>query len=358
MTRKILLIPLILIVLLTIFAAPAQAQTEEPPVVRAVMFWMSGCKHCQQTISLILPPVHQQYGPQFDLQLIQIYSIEDIDALYALGASYGIEKHMVGVPFLVIGDEALVGYDQVRLKLPGLIETHLAAGGVDLPERPELQPLLAAAPDADSPTPAPAPMDLPDVPAEMRDNGFILAIVVMAGMMLSLLYAVFRLLAAMFAAKAPAPAPAWVADWAIPLISLAGILVAGYLSYIEITLEQAFCGPVGDCNAVQSSPYARLFGVLPVGVLGGIGYLAILAAWWAGRQKWGILSTYAPLALFGMAFFGTIFSTYLTYLEPFVIKAVCIWCVTSAILITLVMLASIPQGMRAMVTQPAETPPD
>lgn len=351
MTRKIFLTAIALIVLLAVFAAPAQAQTEEAPIVHAVMFWMSGCKHCEQTISLTLPPIREQYGSQLDLQIIQIYSLEDIDALYALGESYGIPKHLVGVPFLVIGDEPLVGYDQIRLKLPGLIETHLAAGGVDFPERPELQPLLVAAPDAEAPTPASAPMDFPDAPAEMRDNGFTLAIVVMVGMMLSLLYAVFRLLAAMFAAQAPAPAPTWVTAWAIPIISLAGIFVAGYLSYIEITFEQAFCGPVGDCNAVQSSSYARVFGVLPVGVLGGIGYLAILAAWWVGRQKWGILSTYAPLTLFGMAFFGTIFSTYLTYLEPFVIKAVCIWCITSAILITLVMLASIPQGMQSLILQ-------
>ena len=351
MTGKFLLTPLVLIVLLAIFAAPAQAQTEEAPIVHAVMFWMSGCKHCEQTISLTLPPIREQYGSQLDLQLIQIYSLEDVDALYALGESYGIPKHLVGVPFLVIGDEPLVGYDQIRLKLPGLIETHLAAGGVDLPERPELQPLLVAVPDAEAPTPASAPMDFPDAPAEMRDNGFTLAIIVMLGMMLSLLYAVFRLLAAMFAAQSPDPAPVWVTNWAIPLLSLAGLVVAGYLSYIEITLEQAFCGPVGDCNAVQSSSYARLFGFFPVGVLGGIGYIAILAAWWAGRQKWGILATYAPLALFGMAFFGTIFSTYLTYLELFVIEAVCIWCVASAILITLVMLASIPQGMQSLAPQ-------
>ena len=46
---------------------------------------------------------------------------------------------------------------------------------------------------------------------------------------------------------------------------------AGYLTYVETQLVQAVCGPVGDCNAVQSSSYARLFGVLPVGVLGASG---------------------------------------------------------------------------------------
>lgn len=349
MTRKILLA----ILLLALFATPAQAQTAEAPIVHAVMFWMSGCKHCEQTISLTLPPIREQYGAQLDLQLIQIYSIEHIDALYALGESYGIPKHLVGVPFLVIGDQPLVGYDQVRLKLPGLIDEHLAAGGVDLPERPELQALLdLTTTPADSPTLAPGPMDFPEAAnQETKDDGFLLAIIVLAGMAIALLYAIAQLLFVMFSGKIPAAPPAWLMDWVIPAMSLIGLLVAGYLSYIEITLSQAFCGPVGNCNAVQASSYARIFGILPVGVLGGVGYLAILLAWWANRQHWGLISTYAPLALFSMALFGTIFSTYLTYLEPFVIKAVCIWCVTSAILITLIMLASLPAALR---TLPAE----
>lgn len=348
MTQKLLLA----ILLLAICATPVQAQTAEAPIVHAVMFWMSGCKHCEQTISLALPPIREKYGAQLDLQLIQIYSVEHIDALYALGESYGIPKHLVGVPFLVIGDQPLVGYDQVRLKLTGLIDEHLAAGGVDLPERPELQVLLELTTEADSPTLAPAPMDFPDAAKqETQGDGFLLAIIVLIGMAVALVYAIARLLFVMFSGKIPSAPPAWIIAWAIPILSVVGLTVAGYLSYIEITLSQAFCGPVGDCNAVQASSYARLFGILPVGVLGGVGYLAILLAWWASRQRWGIISSYAPLALFSMAFFGTIFSTYLTYLEPFVIKAVCIWCVTSAILITLIMLASLPAGLR---TLPAE----
>lgn len=350
MTRKILLATL----LFTIFVIPVQAQTAEPPVVHAVMFWMSGCKHCQQTISMTLPPIYEKYGPQFNLQLIQIYSIEEIDALYALGASYGIEKHMIGVPFLVIGDQPLIGYDEVRLKLPGIIETYLAAGGATLSNRAELQPLLAAAPDSDSPTPVPAPMDMPKPVSEMQDDGFMLAIVVLGAMLLALGYAIIRLLIAMFGSQTTPVAPAWLMTPLIPTLALIGFFVAAYLSYIELTLSQAFCGPVGDCNAVQASSYARLFGVLPIGVLGGMGYAAILAAWYVGRKNWGFFSSYAPLALFGMALFGTIFSAYLTYLEPFVIRAVCIWCITSAILITALMLASLPAALATLVSGPEE----
>jgi uncharacterized membrane protein len=101
------------------------------------------------------------------------------------------------------------------------------------------------------------------------------------------------------------------------------------------------CGPVGDCNTVQSSPYAKLFGILPVGILGLLGYVGILGAWLVARYAGEDVADLARLAMFGMALFGVLFTIYLTYLELFVIHAVCIWCLSSAVLITLLMLFSL-----------------
>jgi len=50
----------------------------------------------------------------------------------------------------------------------------------------------------------------------------------------------------------------------------------------------------------------------------------------------------------GMSLFGTLFSLYLTYLEPFVIQAVCLWCLASAILITLLLLFSLKPALNAI----------
>jgi uncharacterized membrane protein len=100
---------------------------------------------------------------------------------------------------------------------------------------------------------------------------------------------------------------------------------------------------------VQSSSYARVWGILPVGVLGAFGYIAILAAWWIGRNKW-VFSTYSPIALFGMALFGTIFSIYLTYLELYVIKAVCIWCISSAVIIAMLLLFSLNSTLKSFAS--------
>jgi uncharacterized membrane protein len=71
---------------------------------------------------------------------------------------------------------------------------------------------------------------------------------------------------------------------------------------------EAVCGPVGDCNTVQQSEYARLFGVLPIGVVGLLGFVAILAAW--GLRRWapGRVPSWAAVALLAMTGFGTLFS--------------------------------------------------
>ena len=135
--------------------------------------------------------------------------------------------------------------------------------------------------------------------------------------------------------------------WVVPLLVLVGMGVATYLSFIEITHSEAVCGPVGDCNTVNQSEYATLFGFLPVGVMGLLGYLSILAFWILGRfgpEGW---RARGDLALWAAALLGTLFSAYLTFLEPFVIGATCAWCLSSAVIMTLLLWATSPLAAAA-----------
>jgi uncharacterized membrane protein len=140
-------------------------------------------------------------------------------------------------------------------------------------------------------------------------------------------------------------------DWGqgigIPLLAVVGAIVASYLTYIEATGVTAVCGPVGDCNTVNQSEYARLFGVLPVGALGLAGYIAVVVAWSAAKFASEQVSQWARLSLLAMAVAGTLFSTYLTFLEPFVIGATCAWCLTSSVVMTLMMWLSAGSGRAA-----------
>jgi len=187
-------------------------------------------------------------------------------------------------------------------------------------------------------------------PAEPTgSNGFALAIATLIGMVAALVFVGVMWLRAWKSHFASAPTSAAWMDAVMLILIIVGLAVAGYLTYVETQAVAAVCGPVGDCNAVQSSPYARLFGVLPVGLLGMIGYVAILAAWLWGRFRADRLADYAPLAVHGMTVLGVLFSIYLTYLEPFVIRAVCVWCLTSAVIMTLLMLLTMPAAIGSFV---------
>jgi len=144
--------------------------------------------------------------------------------------------------------------------------------------------------------------------------------------------------------------------WVVPALVLVGTGVAAYLSFIEVTHTEAVCGPVGDCNTVNQSEYATLFGILPVGVLGLLGYASILVLWILGRWGPGRMKGPADLALWGAAVFGILFSVYLTFLEPFVIGATCAWCLSSAVIMTLLLWATAPMAARAWPGTPGVNP--
>jgi uncharacterized membrane protein len=336
---------LILVLIFAVIPSGVRAQTTEPPVVHAFMFWQAGCSLCEETIKVILPPIREKYGAQFELLMIEVTDMKDVEFLYRVAASYGISKAKTQVPFLIIGDQVLVGSADIEKKLSKLIDRYLAQGGMALPENPTLSEILSRVTPESPSTSEPAeetplPVDLaPETPTEMKSNGFTLAIVIMIAMGIALLYSLIA-----FTLGRTFSLPAW-GDWLIPVLTVFGIGVAGYLSYIETQSTYAACGPIGDCNTVQQSRYARLFDILPVGVLGLLGYLSLLATWMT-RKFIRRFEKPAAIGFWAMAFFAVIFSLYLTYLEPFVIKAVCIWCLSSAVIVTLLLLLGTPTAVR------------
>ncbi len=121
-----------------------------------------------------------------------------------------------------------------------------------------------------------------------------------------------------------------VGRWTVAVAALAGLLVATYLAYVEATMNPAVCGTVGECNLVQQSAYASLMGI-PIGVVGMAGFVLILAV--ALIKQWAPewLGDYGNPLLEALALAGVAFSTWLTFLEPFVIGATCAWCLISAL---------------------------
>jgi uncharacterized membrane protein len=115
------------------------------------------------------------------------------------------------------------------------------------------------------------------------------------------------------------------------LVALTGMFVAAYLALYKLGVIGAVTCSVGSCETVQLSRWATLLG-LPVAVWG-VGYYAVVfAIALAGVHGRLAASRGVALGLVLLTAWGLLFSAWLTYLELFVIRAICQWCVVSAVL--------------------------
>ena len=127
---------------------------------------------------------------------------------------------------------------------------------------------------------------------------------------------------------------------AAALLSLLGVLLATYLYLYKIgVIGTMVCGS-GSCELVQTSRWSRFLG-FEVSLIGLLGYLAIFGVSLASLQPANLARRWPANALVLLSGGGLLFSLYLTYIELFVIHAICRWCVVSAVIISLVFLASL-----------------
>jgi len=357
-------------VLMAAVVGSVPAAAAQTAAVRAVLFFSPTCGHCQYVINdWLLPVWFPQYGGEpewrydeslgeeaaFYLATNGTLEILLVNRDIELGREFydasaevlAIPQERRGVPRLVVGDRYLVGSAEIPEEFPGIIEEGLASGGVDWPDIPGLQEALASIPGAPVTTTTIPGTTTTGAGTTTTTGGVLpdggdspwdrfrqdtvanwLALAVLVLMALSLVGV------ALLARRGDEAGPPGIA---VPLLALAGLAVAIYLAFVETSGSQAVCGPVGDCNTVQQSEWARVFGVIPVGLIGVGGYLVVLACWVVARFGAGHLADWARVALFAGVVGGTGFSIYLTFLEPFVIGATCLWCLSSAAIITVLM---------------------
>ncbi|MBP9676943.1 MAG: vitamin K epoxide reductase family protein [Anaerolineaceae bacterium] len=135
----------------------------------------------------------------------------------------------------------------------------------------------------------------------------------------------------------------------IQIAALIGFLDSLYLTYIKVFNAPIYCTPgLGDCDVVNASRYSILFGI-PLAVYGMIGFGLVFLITLLDKEH-TFIAEYQNLMLFGISFAGFLFSLYLTYLEAFVIRAFCQWCVLSAIAMTVIFITTI---VRLVVKSPS-----
>ena len=127
---------------------------------------------------------------------------------------------------------------------------------------------------------------------------------------------------------------------ALALLAVVGILIALYLTLYKVGVIGVLSCSIGSCETVNTSKWSMLFGV-PVATWGLAAYVALLALALAGSSEAREGNVTIARLLVALAGWSVLFSAWLTYLELFVIRAICIWCVTSALLWVVILAVSV-----------------
>lgn len=136
-------------------------------------------------------------------------------------------------------------------------------------------------------------------------------------------------------------------------LAVVGLGVAAYLTYVHYAGIKPACTAGTSCIKVQTSEWSKLDGV-PVALLGLIGYVGILASLLLPDRE------ETRLATLGLTLVGCAFSGYLTYRELFSIHAVCEWCASSAVILTILFISAVIRYVfvsDTLVEQPIEPLP-
>ena len=127
--------------------------------------------------------------------------------------------------------------------------------------------------------------------------------------------------------------------WISVVLVIVGLLDSIYLAWLKFANATAACGNIGDCESVNSSPYAEVAGI-PIALFGAGAYLLmlILLIIEPRNEFW---RANASLGIFGISLAGVLYSAYLTYVEIAILHAICPFCVLSAIILVALLTMSI-----------------
>jgi uncharacterized membrane protein len=139
-------------------------------------------------------------------------------------------------------------------------------------------------------------------------------------------------------------------------LAVIGFGVATYLTVVHyVGFQLLACsgahGGHSSCQTVQSSQWSELAGI-PVALLGLIGYIGILGSLLVPDRE------ESRLATLGLTLIGFAFSGYLTYRELYSIHAICEWCVSSAVILTILFVCAVVRYLLGDPVSPASMPPE
>ncbi len=124
----------------------------------------------------------------------------------------------------------------------------------------------------------------------------------------------------------------------IIFIGFAGFLLSHYIAHKKRRKDEHFVCPLrASCTEVVHSDYSRFLGihVEHIGML----YYGLIAI------GYGLLASLSGIAMFSLILFSIstlafLFSVYLTFVQIFILRKLCTWCLISAFMCLMIFLIS------------------
>jgi uncharacterized membrane protein len=127
-------------------------------------------------------------------------------------------------------------------------------------------------------------------------------------------------------------------------LGIVGLIDSLYLTWIKIA-HDGVCSVSGGCEVVNMSEYASLAGI-PIALLGAGAYVTMIVVLLLESRS-EFFEFNGPMIVFGISLAGVLYSAYLTYLELYVIRAICPFCVVSAVVLALMLIFSVLRLQRS-----------
>lgn len=135
----------------------------------------------------------------------------------------------------------------------------------------------------------------------------------------------------------------WLYRVMIALV-IVGLAVSVYMTIYKISGNDGMCLGSGDCSTVNASVFSEVNGI-PVAVFGIVGYAAILIVLFY-EPKNEFFRKNGTLLVFGMSLTGFLFTVWLVYVELELLQAICPFCVTSQVAMTLIFIIAVVRLFR------------
>ena len=126
----------------------------------------------------------------------------------------------------------------------------------------------------------------------------------------------------------------------LALLAVVGICIALYLTLYKVGVIGVLSCSLGSCETVNTSKWSTLLGI-PVAAWGLGAYIALLLLAMIGSGEAREASVPISRLIVALAGWSVLFSAFLTYQELFVIHAICVWCLSNAVLWVVILALSV-----------------